>query len=485
MKQISAIDIEWKPNKDSNVPMYRQIVKFVSDKVASGEWPIGTRLPSQRELSAIFEVNRSTVTTAIDELTSYGIVSGRHGAGTQISSNTWSLLLPDNSEWNSYLSSGFFQENKAIVQSINRLEFTENVIRIGTGEIDPRLFPRDMWKDILLKVSNRLTSLGYLENLGLSELRQAISNHLEKFGIYASPDNILITSGSLQALQLISVSLLKHGSTVYTEAPSYLKSLEMFQSAGMKLSGVPIDHQGLEYWKLSRNQDEHNALYTIPTNHNPTGITMSEDRRQDLMKYCNDNGLPIIEDGAYQELCYDGESPTTLKSLDENGMVIHLGTASKTLAPGLRIGWVVADKPIVDRLGDIKMQMDYGASSLSQWAMAEFLNSGVYDEYVDDLRKILKKRRDAALDNLTKYFSDIATWKKPTGGFYIWLTFNKKIKIEKLFEIAANAGILLNPGDIYDFKENRSLRLSFAYVSSSEFDQAIKRLSEIIKSKFL
>lgn len=482
MKKISPIQIHWQPNKTSNIPIYKQIVQFVCNKVSNGEWKVGTILPSQRALADLFKVNRSTVITAIEELTSYGIISGRFGAGTRIISNTWSLLLPNTAEWNEYLSSGYFQENNMIVQAINKLEFEPDVIRIGTGEIDPRLFSKSMWNDVLNKIGSKISSLGYLENLGLLELRQAIAKHIAKSGIIAKPENILITSGSLQALQLIAVSLLQKNSDVYTEAPSYLKSLQMFQSAGMNLKGIPMDEKGLEYWKLSTSGKQNSILYTIPTNQNPTGITMTKARRQELMNFCLENRLPIIEDGAYQELNYNGSMPP-LKYMDSNGTVIYLGTSSKTLAPGLRIGWVVASEPIVQRLGDVKMQMDYGASSLSQWALVEFLNSGLYDQYLEELKIELKKRRDQALQSLEKYFSNLASWNKPSGGFYIWLTFKKDIKIERLFEEAIKENILLNPGDIYDFKENHSLRLSFAYVDSEEFTRAMEKLSIITKAR--
>jgi len=163
--------------------MYQQIIQFVCDKVSSGEWPIGTRLPSQRTLAELFGVNRSTVTTAIDELTSYGIIAGCHGAGTQIISNTWSLLLSPAPDWSRFISSGFFKENNNTIQSINRLEFTPNIMRLGTGELDPRLFPVNMWQSILQKISRQVTNLGYSEPLGLLELRKAISAHMKKLGI--------------------------------------------------------------------------------------------------------------------------------------------------------------------------------------------------------------------------------------------------------------------------------------------------------------
>lgn len=482
MKRVRPIQINWKPNKRNSVPVYRQIVQYICDKVANGEWPIGSRLPSQRALAESFNVNRSTISTAIDELTSYGIIAGKSGAGTQIVSNTWALMLPTKPSWKRLISSGSLQENNRRMQQINRLEFAPEITRLGTGELDPRLFPQKMWTEVLQKMSVEITSLGYAEPLGIMRLRQAIVEHMKQFGINVSVKNVLITSGALQALQLIASCMLEEGSTVFTEAPTYLKSIQMFQSAGLNLKGIPMDHDGLEYWQMEKQlqPSEPSILYTIPTNQNPTGITMSNIRRKELMNFCIKNRLPIIEDGAYQELCFDATSALPLKAIDDNGMVMYLGSASKTLAPGLRIGWVIASEPVIQRLGDAKMQMDYGASSLSQLVFAEFLESGKYSQYLMDLKQILKHRRDNALVTLEKYFQDIAVWDVPIGGFYIWLTFNEDVEVDDLFEKALDKGILLNPGDIYDFKPNRSLRLSFAYVTSEEFTDAMKNMRMII-----
>lgn len=485
MKSSLPVQIDWEPDKKDTQPIYRQIVQFICCKVSGGEWSIGTQLPSQRKLAEMFGVNRSTIATAMDELTSYGILKGSHGAGTKIISNTWSLMLSPPLDWSEYVMSGFFQPNSSIIQVINRLEFEPDIIRLGTGELDPRLFPQDMWQTVLSSLSKKVHSLNYLEPLGLYELRKAISSYMETMGVYVPPTCILITSGSLQALQLISACLLKRGSTVYTEAPSYLKSLSVFQSAGMKLSGIPLDDNGMQFWKMSsklKNSERDNSsiLYTIPTNHNPTGTTMSDARRKDLMEFCIENHIPIIEDCAYQELCFH-KQPITLKGLDKHGMVVYLGTSSKSLAPGLRIGWIIASEPIVQRLGDVKMQTDYGASSVSQWIFTEFLTSGLYERYLGKLRNELLSRRNYALSVLQKNFDDIATWNRPEGGFYIWMTINKRIQMEELFKRAIKEKILLNIGDIYDFERNNSLRLSYAYTNQDEFEVSAKKLSSIIR----
>lgn len=485
MPRITPLTIDWKPDRTSPTPVTEQIVDYMCRQISSGAWSIGSRLPSQRTLAEGFQVNRSTVIAAINELADYGIVEGLHGAGTRIVSNTWSLMLPGAPDWADYVSSGFFKANNATIQTINRMEFTPGVTRLGTGELNPRLFPRDMWRRVAGEAAAEIASLGYPPPEGLPSLREAIAAHMRATGIDCQPEQILVTSGALQALQMISVSLLSAGSTVIAEAPSYIKSLQVFQSAGMRLAGVPMDGDGIDLGALQSLLDGRDVrrdavLYTIPTNHNPTGVTMSGARRRALIDCCVANRLPIIEDGAYQDLYFgdngdsDGDNgmPTPLKSLDETGMVITLGSASKALAPGLRIGWIVADRSIVHRLADVKMQMDYGASVLSQWVYARFLTSGLYDEYLVGLKRELRRRRDAAAETLDRLFGGIARWAVPQGGFYIWLTFDRPIKTGRLFQLALDRGVLLNPGDIYDFEGDNSLRLSYSYTTPEEFARA-------------
>lgn len=486
-KNNLPVQIKWHPQKNSKLPLYQQIINFICDKITCGEWTVGTRLPTQRQMAESFNVNRSTIVTAMEELASYGIITGSRRSGTEIISNTWSLILSKSLDWGKYVDSGTFKANKRIIQMINRLEFEPGMSRLSTGEVDPRLFPSEMWNKILLKLSKKNITFNYLEAAGLLSLRCSIARHLQKQGIIVSPANILITSGSLQALQLISVCLLKSSSIVYAEAPSYLQSLQVFQSSGIALKGISMDKNGIEFWKLPAlskniNQENISFLYTIPTNHNPTGITMSAKRRRDLIDFCANSQLPIIEDAAYQELYLDGQVPQPLKALDKNGIVIYIGTASKTLAPGLRIGWLIAPEPVIQRLSDVKMQMDYGTSSISQFIFAEFLDSGLYDEHLAELKKHLIMRRNNALSVLQKYFHDIAFWNVPSGGFYIWLTFRKKLPWEKLFLTAVQEKILLNPGNIYDFCSNNSLRISYSYLNCAEFEHAAEKLSHIIKN---
>lgn len=475
---------DWKPNKSSSVPLHRQITDFIKEKITNGEWTIGYKLPPQRTLAKELGVNRSTVVTAYDELIAEGLIEGKSGSGTRVVNNTWNLLVtmppPD---WTSYVKVGTHKPNLPTIQEINQAEFIPDIIRLGTGELSPNLIPSMAMKKIFHQLANREISYGYEEPKGLLPLREQIANYLKTIGIYASPSSILIVSGALQALQLISVGLLHKGSTVLTEKPSYLHSLNVFQSAGMRLMGIPMDKEGIQakLVKQYKKQQKAAILYTIPSFHNPTGTLMTMDRRKQLLDTCQQEQLPLIEDDVYRELWFDEHLPKPIKSFDKNGLVLYLGSLSKSLSPGLRIGWIVGPEPVVEHLADIKMQTDYGSSSLSQWAAVEWFSSGFYSKHLNEVREQLKIRRDFTLDTLNKYFSDLAVWQKPTGGFYIWLRLLPLISMRKLFEIALSEGILLNPGNVYDHHAEQYLRISYSFAPLPEIHDGLKRLSMIVK----
>ncbi|WP_245237644.1 PLP-dependent aminotransferase family protein, partial [Paenibacillus ihuae] len=358
------------------------------------------------------------------------------------------------------------------------------LIRLGTGEPAPGLLPGAAMTRVLAELAARpLPPLSYEEPLGSPSLRRSVSRELLKSGIAADPASILITSGALQGLQLIALGLLPRGSTILLEKPSYLYSIHAFQSAGVKFSGLPMDQGGLLTGRIAAEALRTKAamLYTIPSFHNPTGIVMDRERRQAVMKITGELGLPILEDGAYQELWLDSPPPPPLKALDREGRVLHLGTLSKAASPGLRIGWIVGPEPVIRRLADIKMQTDYGASSLSQLAAARWLDGGYHEEHLTVLRGKLRERREFMRQLLQAHFTELATWSIPAGGFYIWLSLHQPMPLRRLFTAALQAGLLLNTGDLYDRGDSRHLRLSYAYASPEELRCGLPALAGIIK----
>ncbi|MFL2028563.1 aminotransferase-like domain-containing protein [Loigolactobacillus zhaoyuanensis] len=441
------MEITWQPDPQSTVPLYQQISAYCRQQIQQGNWLVGDKLPAQRQLAQQFGVNRSTIITALNNLQADGILTSAYGDGTRVASNTWSLAL----DWQPYLD-GQFNANLPTIQTINRLE-NKHYLRLSTGELAPELFPRRLVQTTLQTITPQVTQLNYLEPLGALNLRQA--------------------------LELISVALLKPGATIYTEAATYLNSLQVFQSAAATLKGVAQDDAGLCYWQIPPSATTQQLLYTIPSFQNPTGSVMTRQRRQQLLQFAQKHQLPIIEDTAYQDLWLETPPPLPLKALDQANNVLYLGTISKTLAPGLRLGWIVGPTAVIRRLSDVKMQTDYGASSLAQQLLATLLADSAYDSYLTELRQQLRQRRDAALASLTNHLAAVATWQVPRGGFYIWLKLNPVINIERLFQAALKQHILFNPGSIYG--EQQAIRLSFAYITPAEFERGIKELAQLIK----
>lgn len=477
------IELKWQPNREDPRPSYIQITDYFLNKIQSGEWIAGAYLPDQRTLAKQLGVNRSTLICALDELKAMALIETRGKGGTVIVNTQIVSHAIKQPNWKAHIDEGFHISNLDTIQVINRYEFTEGYIRLSSGEPSPELFPKEMMQEVLGDVARDMNNLGYEEPKGMLYLREQVAAYLKPLGIQAAPENILIVSGALQAIQLISIGLMQPGATVFLEKPSYLYSLNIFQSIGLRRSAVAMDEQGLIPEQLLQHKPKHRQaiLYTVPSFHNPTGTVMSENRRQELLDVCVRNQIPIIEDDVYRELWIDQPSPKPIKSLDQTNSVLYVGSVSKTLSTGLRIGWLVGPEAVVDRLGDLKMQNDYGSSSLAQLTAGKFLESGLYQQHSAVVREKLKGRRQVTLEALTTYFSDLADWEIPQGGYYIWLRFKVAIPMKEFFDEAFKQGILAYPGYLYDNEMNHCLRISYSYASIDELVFAIQRLSLIAK----
>lgn len=469
----------------SKIPRYLQIVQSIREKVLHGEWSVGRKIPTQRELSEKFGVNRSTVITAIEILKSEGILEGRAGSGVYIVNNKWSILndyTPIN--WHDLSKWAIHPQSENTVQTINEYETKKGIIQLSKGELGPDLFPQIEINEAANRAFHQVSEFGYGDGQGDLELRKELSLYLKKLGIQASPSNILIVSGALQAIKLISIGILTKGSMVYVENPSYIYSLNLFRSTGMNVKPVSILEDGINVGELEQQKIKRNlsALYVNPTYQNPTSTTMSLEKRKLLIETCQYYQLPIIEDDIYRDLWIEQPSPPPLKSLDKQGQVLYVGSFSKSIAAGLRIGWLIGPEDVVKRLSDLRMQIDYGSSYLPQLLVKELLSSGLYENHVTRVREMLKKKRDFLLHLLESHLFKYATWIKPQGGFFIWVIFNRKMNMRVLFNRAIEKGVLFNPGFIYN--DNKStIRLSFAYTNFQEMEKGIIILKNIIEQE--
>ncbi len=468
----------WKPNRDSHLTFQEQIVDWIKSRIERGDWTVGTKLPTQRQLATQFNVNRSTVQLALDELRADGLLESKVGSGVFVANNSWNVLLSNSQpNWQKHIESSIHIPNYHTIQLINKYEQMDHIIRLGTGELSPELLPTKEIEDSLKNISLESKAIGYSSPQGSEKLRGILCNYLKKRGIQTLPENILIVSGALQALQLIAVGLLEEGSILFQEQSSYLNSVHPFQSSGMRMISVSRDTHLTNNLRALKGKRQ-SLFYCVPTLNNPTGYSWSLEEKQNLYSTCKELQIPIIEDDVYHELLFESSSPA-IKSFDKSGQVLYIGSVSKTLSPGLRIGWVVAPSPVIERLADIKMQTDYGSSAFSQEIVAHWLANGLYEKHLVKLRKQLKVRATYVEEILEKDFQKIATWKKSEGGFYIWLRFHNPIVNKALFLKLINQNVLINPGYIYEPRDLHHIRISYAYASMEELKKGLKILYQL------
>lgn len=478
--QFRGDRMSWKPNRHSHLTIHEQIVEWIKSRIERGDWTVGTKLPTQRQLAAQCEVNRSTVQLALDELRADGWLESKVGSGVYVANNVWNMhLRKAQPNWKKHIESSIYKPNYHTIQLINEFEQNDRIIRLGTGELSPELLPTKLLEQSLQEISLEQKAIGYSSPQGSEKLRGILCKYLKARGIETAPENILIVSGALQALQLIAMGLLEQGSIVFQEQPSYLHSVHPFQSAGMRMISVLRNSRLAGHLrKIKRNRQS--LFYCVPTLNNPTGHSWSLEEKKHLYEVCKELQIPIIEDDVYHELLFQRPSPP-IKSFDTSGQVLYIGSVSKTLSPGLRIGWVVAPEPVVKRLADIKMQTDYGSSAFSQEIVAHWISTGLYDIHLENLRTQLKRRAAFVEGLLEQHFQKVASWKNSEGGFYIWLRFHEPVVNKALFLKLLHYHVLINPGYIYETRDLHHIRLSYAYASLEELKEGLLILLELIK----
>ena len=397
----------------------------------------------------------------------------------------------------------FAQRTRTIKSSAIRelLKLTQRpeVISFAGGLPAPELFPVERFSECCQRVMkmNGPAALQYGATEGYPPLRDMIARNLSRYGILATAENVLITSGSQQALDLIAKLLINRGERILVEAPTYLGALQAFNVFGAEYVTVPIDNNGLRTDCLEEAlRSGPKFMYLLPNFQNPGGVTMSLERREQLVYLSNKYGIPIIEDDPYGQLRFEGEHIAPLVMLDrENhrrdnhyqlGNVIYLSTFSKTLAPGLRLGWIVAPPEVIQKLVQLKQGADLHTSTFNQIVAYEVANDGFLDDHVKKIREVYRQRRDIMLQALEKYFPSECSWTRPQGGLFLWVTLPKGMNCKKLFEVAVQENVAFVPGDCFYTNEEdglRNLRLNFSNANPEQIWEGIRRLSIAVKKQ--
>jgi len=351
---------------------------------------------------------------------------------------------------------------------------------------------RESIDNVILKEGKTLAKYG-LESgpQGYIPLRSFISSQLKNSAsINCSEKEILVVSGSLQALDLVNTTFLKRGDTVIIEEENYGGTISRLKRLGVNMVGIPLEKDGMDLVFLQKVLDRLEGenkkpryIYTIPTIQNPTGTIMSVEKRKRLIDLSKKYMIPIFEDDCYADLIYEKKRPPAIKSFDDEGYVIYCGSFSKSIAPALRVGYLVADWNVLSRI--LPYKTDAGSGSLEQMALAEFCKNN-FSSHVNKLRSELKKKSDAICDALDKYFGSTADYQKPDGGIFIWIEMPEEVDTSRLYEIAIKQGVAINPGQEWSINPNgkRKMRLCYGNPTIDEIDEGIKLLAEICQKEF-
>jgi 2-aminoadipate transaminase len=374
----------------------------------------------------------------------------------------------------------------SIWQEIDALaERYPEAIYFGSGAPAPDLLPVKRLQDAAARTwSTAGDFLGYGETHGYRPLRELISRRMGHQGMEVDPANILITAGSQQAIDLVAKLFLDPGDLIVVEGPTYPGAMQAFDACGARYLTIPVDEDGLDVEALALALDQLDQMpkliYTIPTFQNPSGATMPLDRREQLLALARDRQIVVVEDDPYSEIFFDQPPEPALRALDDN--VIYLGTFSKTIAPGFRVGWVVAPPDLISMLLLAKEATDIH-SDRTIMRTVYHAAEGFLDQHVEDTRQAYRQRRDILLAGLEEHMPAGSHWSRPGGGFFVWATLPSGIDSETFMPFAAERGVILLPSSCFypDRDPGSSIRLSFTGLTPDQLTEGARRLGHAIR----
>lgn len=369
------------------------------------------------------------------------------------------------------------------IAKIMALSGATDLISLSGGFPDPATFPGAELAEIFAAVAGEPRALQYAPTLGLPGFREWLADRLERLeGSRPLPDELLVTSGGIEGLELLSKSLLDPGDVVLVEAPSYLGAIMAFRSFEAEVLAVPMDENGLDVEALADLVERRPAklLYTIPDYQNPAGVTLAPERRSAVVDLARRHGLLVVEDVAYRELGFGDQRHPSLWSLAPD-VVAQLGTFSKTFTPGFRMGWVAAPAAVVARLVTAKQNTDQCTGALGQRLLEEYGRAGHLDRQVQRSRELYRRRCGLLMEALETFLPPGCRWTRPDGGFFSWVTVSEQLDLVALYDRALAAGVAYVPGPPFypDGRGRSEMRLSFSRVDDEDIPEGVRRLGAL------
>ncbi|MFY9528928.1 MAG: PLP-dependent aminotransferase family protein [Candidatus Acidiferrales bacterium] len=484
---------------ESHIPLYIQLRDQLRSLVHSGELRIGDRIPASRELAAQLGVHRTTIANAYAELESEGLIEGHVGRGTFICgalpSRQFTPPPRTNGNGGGVRWEALFADERGD-EGLSRLmpEVPPDAIAFVTARPSDDFFPveevRHCVNAVLRSDGRRILQLGSSD--GYEPLKKVLIEMLRGEGLAVKSEQILITDGCQQSLDLLCKAFLRPGDSVVLENPAYPGAIAIFASARVRclaasvesdparLGYVGVDLEALESILL---QNRVKMILLTPDFQNPTGTTLPLAERRRVLEMAGRYQVPVVEDYIYARLRVRGNEVPSLKSLDRAGVVIHIDSFSKVAFPGLRVGWVVAPENVIERLRLVKQSTDLHTDQLAQATVAEFVRRGMLARHLAKMRKVYRSRLEALEESLAKYMPGEVEWTRPEGGMSVWVTLPAGLDAGELLIHVRERGVLFVPGRYFYFQNPKlnTLRLGFAGIDERRIARGVATLGELLR----
>jgi len=479
-------------DRKSPVPLYLQISNQLKDHILRGDIFVGKRLPSTRKLAQSLGLDRSTVLLAYSELYSDGLIAAHVGKGTVVVDASEvekeSFQAPASMRWDDFFASSNNSAFDTTIQKNNDWIHQKEIISLAGGDPAPDMVPaREIERIVTRLCRTDIYSLLRASSCqGLPPLREMLATDMIRGGSAVSPEEIVITAGSVQALSLLSRVLLDPGDVVVVEKPTFYGALQIFRAAQARIVDVPVDAEGMRIDALERILKVHKPkfVYTMPAFQNPSGAVLSLERKKALLNLAYRHQFGIIEEDPVSRLFFDREPAPSLKSLDKSAAVIHVSSISKTLFPGFRIGWIICTRLMAKRLATVRQYEDIHSNTLGQHVLLEFLRDGLYDRHLERIRSLLVRRRDAMIAALAEHCAPALSWNTPAGGFYIWCRLKSGLRSNEVVEELLHKKVATIPGTAFFVRPEEGadrLRLCYSYESEDKMRLGIRLLGQIAR----
>jgi 2-aminoadipate transaminase len=443
-------------------PFYRRLVDRIEDGIGRGLVPAGYRLPAERELAVALGVSRATIVSAYRELESRGLVRGYVGRGTFVSAKPDGGGAPF--AWRGKIAASALQATDTTVRDLVRAASDPGLMSLAAGEPAIDVFPIEAFQQAMNGVLAKNASAAWRHGPteGVPRFRSALA---DRFG--GDPDHILVLSGAQQGLDLLTRCLVDPGDAVIVDRPGYLGAIQSFRSAGARLIGWDIVRADIDELEELLLRYRPKLIYTNPTHQNPTGITLPIRTRRELLELAARYRVPIVEDDTYCELGLESAAPPSLFKLDgSRTIVIRINSFSKMMAPGLRLGWISAVKPIVEQLALIKQQADPHTQNLVQLVVCELVEKGVFDRHLAILKAEHRRRRDAMVQALRQHVpAGALRFNVPGGGMYLWCQLSPRVRARAVQDHAARESVIVVTGEPFYVDKGGATELRICYTS--------------------